>query len=133
MTGMKIILETPRLLLRELTPDDLGFVETMLADEETMRFYPQRYARADAEAWVKRQVDRYAREGHGLWLVVSKETGQPVGQVGLVNMLVEGEWMAETGYLVHRPFWRRGYASEAALAVRDHAFVALNKPFVLAQ
>ena len=133
MTRMKTILETPRLLLREITPHDLGFVETMLADEETMRFYPQRYTRADAEAWVKRQVDRYGREGHGLWLVVGKETKQPVGQVGLVNMLVEGEWMAETGYLVHRPYWRRGYASEAALAVRDHAFTVLNKPFVVAQ
>jgi RimJ/RimL family protein N-acetyltransferase len=130
---MKIILETPRLLLRELKPADLDFTETLLGDEQTMRFYPQRYTRADAEAWLKRQLDRYARDGHGLWLVVLKETRQPAGHVGLVNMLVEGETMPETGYLIHRPFWRRGFATEAALAVRDHAFAALNKPFVVAQ
>ena len=130
---MKIILDTPRLLLRELTSDDLAFTAMMLADEETMRFYPQKYARADAEVWLQRQMDRYARDGHGLWLVVAKETNQPVGQVGLVNMAVEGETMAETGYLIHRPFWRQGYASEAARAVRDHAFTVLNKPFVVAQ
>jgi RimJ/RimL family protein N-acetyltransferase len=116
-----------------LTPDDLGFTEAMLADEETMRFYPQRYRRADAEAWLPRQMDRYARDGHGLWLVVRKETLQPIGHVGLVNMLVEGEIIPETGYLIHRPFWRQGFASEAALAVRDYAFGTLNKPFVIAQ
>jgi RimJ/RimL family protein N-acetyltransferase len=131
---MKIVLETARLLLRELTPDDLDFTEAMLADEETMRFYPQRYSRADAEAWVRRQIDRYARDGHGLWLVLRKETTmRPVGHVGLVNMLVEGEILPETGYLIHRPFWRHGFASEAALAVRDYAFGALGKPFVIAQ
>ena len=48
-------------------------------------------------------------------------------------MLVEGEQMPETGYLIHRPFWRRGYASEAAIAVRDYAFAVLNNPFVVAQ
>ena len=130
---MRTILETPRLLLREMTHADLGFVEAMLADEETMRFYPQRYGHADAVAWVQRQIDRYARDGHGGWLALLKETNQPVGQVGLINMLVEGEWLAETGYIIHRPHWRQGLATEAALAVRDYAFSTLNKPFVVAQ
>lgn len=130
---MKLVVETPRLQLREMTRDDLPFVQTMVGDDETMRFYPQRYSPTDAEAWLNRQIDRYARDGHGLWLVVEKQTGEPVGQVGLVRMVVEGEVVAETGYLIHRPFWRRGYAAEAALAVRDYAFTTLDKPFVVAQ
>jgi RimJ/RimL family protein N-acetyltransferase len=127
---MKTVLETPRLALREMTPADLDFVASMLGDEEVMRFYPQRYERHDAQAWLDRQLARYARDGHGLWLVLARDTGEPVGQVGLLNQLVEGVVLPEVGYLVHRPFWRRGYASEAARAVRDHAF-ALGKPFVV--
>ena len=37
----------------------------------------------------------------------------------------------EVGYLIHRPWWRRGYASEAAAAVLDHAFDTLGKPRVV--
>ena len=91
---MKTILETPRLVLREMTRADLDFLEALLADEEVMRFYPQRYLRSDAEAWLQRQLDRYARDGYGGWLAVLKETNAPVGQVGLVRMLVEGDWDA---------------------------------------
>jgi RimJ/RimL family protein N-acetyltransferase len=130
---MKIILETPRLVLREMTPADLDFIATMLVDEEVMRFYPQRYARSDAEAWLERSLTRYARDGHSFWLVLSRETGEPVGQVGLITQLVEGEYLQEIGYLIHRPFWRRGYAFEAARGVREHAFTRLDLPFVIAQ
>jgi RimJ/RimL family protein N-acetyltransferase len=130
---MKIILETPRLILRELEWGDLDFLASLLADEEVMRFYPQRYSRADAEAWLQRQRDRYERDGHGGWLVVAKATNEPVGQVGLVRQLVEGVPMPEVGYLIHRPFWRRGFATEAARAVRDQALAQRGEPFVVAQ
>jgi RimJ/RimL family protein N-acetyltransferase len=119
---MKIVLQTQRLVLREMALDDLDFIAELLGDREVMRFYPQHYGRADAEAWVRRTLDRYARYGHALWLVLERATGQPVGQVGLIRQLVEGVDEDEVGYLIHRPFWRRGYASEAACAVRDRAF-----------
>jgi RimJ/RimL family protein N-acetyltransferase len=120
LTG--VVLETPRLALRELTADDLDFVAAMLDDAEVMRFYPQRYDRAGAQVWIERQIERYRREGHGLWLAVVRDTGAPVGQVGLHNQEVDGVLWPEIGYLLHRPFWGRGFATEAACAVRDHAF-----------
>jgi RimJ/RimL family protein N-acetyltransferase len=130
---MTFILETPRLLLRQMTPGDLDFVAALVGDAETMRFYPQSYTRVDAEAWIQRNLDRYARDGHGNWLVLAKDTQQPVGQVGLVRYVIEGVPMPEIGYIIHRPFWRRGYAAEAALAVRDHAFAVRGEPFVVSQ
>ena len=117
-----MILQTARLALREMTPDDLDFVASMLADPEVMRFYPSTYDRAGAAGWLERQRSRYAREGHALWLVTETASGLPVGQVGLVLQTVGGAAVPEIGYLIHRPYWRQGFASEAALGVRAHAF-----------
>jgi len=128
---MVAILETPRLALREMTIADLDFVAAMLGDPEVMRFYPRRLARDEAEGWIRRQVHRYRRDGHGLWLVLDRETGEPRGQVGLVNQEVDGVAEPEVGYLIHRPFWRQGLAAEAASATRDHAFGVLGRPRVV--
>jgi RimJ/RimL family protein N-acetyltransferase len=129
--SMKQILETSRLVLREMTLDDLDFVAAMLAHPEVMRYYPKCYSRAEAEGWIVRQIGRYNSHGHGLWLVSDKTTGEPVGQVGLSPQVVDGVEEPEIGYLIHHPFWRRGLASEAAAGVRDHAFNVLGKDYVI--
>jgi RimJ/RimL family protein N-acetyltransferase len=128
---MKIIVETPRLVLREMTLGDVDFMESLLTDREIMRFYAQDFTRSDAEAWVRRQLERYTTDGHGGYLAVERDTLAPVGQVGLARQLVEGNYEPEVGYILHRRFWRRGYATEAARAVRDHAFGVLGKPHVV--
>ena len=129
---MKTILETPRLVLREMTLDDLDFVAAMLAHPEVMRFYPKRYSRAEAEVWLNRQLTRYARHGHGLWLVVEKAGGEPVGQIGLLIQNIGGVDEKEVGYLLHRPYWGRGLATEAAAACCDYAFTRFDRARVFA-
>ena len=128
---MEPILETSRLALREMSLGDLDFVAAMLAHPEVMRFYPQLYSREEARAWIERQLGRYARNGHGLWRVEDRATGEPVGQVGLVMQLIDGVEEPEIGYLIHRPFWRQGLATEAALGVRAWAFDTLGHERVI--
>lgn len=122
----RVVLETERLQLRELTPGDLAFVAEMIGDAETMRFYPHRFTPLEARRWLQRQFDRYARDGHGLWLVVEKETGLRVGQVGLAIQDVDKVKEPEIGWLIHRRNWRRGFAAEAGSGVRDFAFGSLG-------
>lgn len=119
---MDAVLETERLLLRELEPTDLDFVAEMLADPEVMRYYPKTHTRSEAKEWLDRQLSRYARDGHGLWLAQQRESLAPVGQVGLMLQRVEGAPQFEIGYLLHRRYWGIGYATEAGLGVRRHAF-----------
>lgn len=126
------ILKTARLILREMSLDDLDFVAAMLADPEVMRYYPKCYSREEAETWIERQIRRYARHGHGLWLAIEKATGQPVGQVGLLIQQVRGAMEKEVAYLIHRPHWRRGFATEAGLAARDYTFNVLGRQSVFA-
>ena len=128
---MPAVLETERLALRELLPSDLDFVAAMLGDPETMRFYPRAYTREQSAEWIDRQRRRYAADGHGLWLVTLRENGEPVGQVGLVRQHVDGAFEDEVGYLIARRHWRHGFAAEAALATRDHAFQGLGRRRVI--
>jgi [ribosomal protein S5]-alanine N-acetyltransferase len=124
---MRIILETSRLVLRELTLDDLDFVAEMLAHPEVMFFWPKPYTRDEAEAWIRRHQESYERYGYGYWLALDKVSGQPIGQAGLLAQQVDGVTETGIGYIIHRPFWRRSYATEAALACRDYAFGKLGK------
>ncbi|MFN8572419.1 MAG: GNAT family N-acetyltransferase [Gemmatimonadaceae bacterium] len=119
---MPFELITPRLVLQEMTLDDLDFVAAMLGDVEVMRHYPKVLSREDSAVWIQRQLDRYVRDGTGLWIVRQRGSLVPVGQVGLLQQDVDGEWHPEIGYLLHRPFWHLGLAREAAEAVRDYAF-----------
>lgn len=120
------LIETPRLALREMSMADIGFVSTMLADPEGMRYYPAPLSRSEAEGWIERQQRRYREDGHGLWLDECRRSRQPVGQVGLALQDVDGVREHEIAYLIHRPFWRQGFATEAASATRDHAFGCLR-------
>jgi RimJ/RimL family protein N-acetyltransferase len=52
-------------------------------------------------------------------------------QVCLLVQDVEESLHPEIGYLIHRPLWRRGYATEAALATREFAFGFMQLPYVL--
>lgn len=105
---------------------DLAFLANMLADPAVMRYYPKPLSRDEAAAWIGRQRERYARDGHGLWLVLRRDREAPVGQAGLVTQEIDGETLPEIGYMIGRPFWRRGYASEAALAIRSTAFATFG-------
>jgi RimJ/RimL family protein N-acetyltransferase len=124
---MRVILETPRLRLRELEPGDLDFIAELLAHPEVMHFWPKPYTRDEAEGWIHKSQERYAADGYGYWLALDKATARPIGQAGLLRQDVEGVIETGIGYIIHRPFWRQGYATEAAAHCRDYAFGKLGK------
>jgi RimJ/RimL family protein N-acetyltransferase len=129
---MKTVLETPRLVLRELSSRDLDFIAALLAHPEVMRYWPHCYNRAAAADWISRQEKRYADHGVAYWLALDKESGEPVGQAGLLVQSLDGSEELGLGYIMHRPFWRMGFATEAATGCLDYAFKTLDKTRVVA-
>jgi len=128
---VKRVIETPRLVMGELQPSDLDVVLAMLSHPEVMRFFPAAFSRAQAAGWIERQRERYSLDGLGYWMLCDRATGDPVGQAGVIRTRVEGVDEPALGYIVHRPFWRRGYATEAAAACRDYVFDTLERPRVI--
>jgi ribosomal-protein-alanine N-acetyltransferase len=129
---MTEVLRTNRLILREMSGDDLDFVAEMLANPEVMKYWPKCYSRQESADWIKRQQDRYARDGVGYWLALNKDSHQPIGQAGLLALQVDGSPELGLGYIIHRPFWRMGYATDAAKASRDYGFEKLRKKRIIA-
>ena len=75
------------------------------------------------EDWISWNRCNYEEHGFGLW-VVETHAGDFVGDCGLTMQEVEGEWFVEAGWHVRADLRRRGYATEAAVAVRETARAA---------
>lgn len=127
-TCPKRILETERLVLREMEPDDYDALYAVLADSENMKHYPYAFDEARVRDWIARNRKRYIEDGFGLWAVCLKETGEIIGDCGLTMQNIDGEMLPEIGYHIRADRQRKGYAKEAAAAVRDWAFSNTDYP-----
>ena len=122
---MTVILETPRLVLREFVPDDATLLALVLSDPETMRFYPAPFDHAGVMEWIARNQRRYLNDGVGLWAMVQKSTGELIGDCGITRQEVDGERLYEIGYHLRRDQWGQGFATEAAQACKAWGFANL--------
>ena len=125
---MKKILETERLFLREMTMDDFDALYAVLSDAEIMQHYPYTFDEERVRSWIERNMDRYKNDGFGLWAVCLKDTGEMIGDCGLTLQNIDGTMLPEIGYHIRKDQQRKGYAKEAAAAVRDWAFQNTEYP-----
>lgn len=121
-----MVLETQRLILREMTQADFPYLCKILQDEDVMYAYEGAFSNDEAQRWLDRQIERYKEFGFGLWAVVLKETGIMIGQCGLSMQDFNSDKVLEVGYLFQKKYWHHGYASEAAIACKEYAFDKLN-------
>lgn len=121
-----IVCETERLLLRRWTSDDLDRLFSILSDPITMQFWPAPLTIDAARAWIERALHNYASLGFGRFAVVLKESSAVIGDCGLMHTEVAGQPEYDLGYIIHHPYWRQGYATEAAMACSDYAFSTLG-------
>jgi len=122
-----MVIETKRLFLREMTEDDFDALYKELADSDIMQHYPYIFDETRVRNWIMRNIERYRVFGFGLWAVCLKETGEVIGDCGLTMQLIRDQIKPEIGYHIRGDQQRKGYAKEAAIAVRDWTFN--NTPF----
>jgi RimJ/RimL family protein N-acetyltransferase len=123
------MIETDRLLLRPMREDDVEALLGVFGDPRVMAaFESQPFDLPRMERWVRRNLEHQEKYGYGLFTVILRETGQPIGDCGYEWMEFEGLDVVELGYDLRSDHWGRGLATEAALAARDYALDTLGLP-----
>ena len=122
------IIETNRLILRELTLDDLDALFALYRDPDIRKYFPDgtRTVEETKEEleWILDEY--YGQYGFGLWATIFKETGAFIGRCGLIPWTIDEQQEVEVAYLLDKAYWGRGLATEAAQAIVQYAFEQLQ-------
>jgi ribosomal-protein-alanine N-acetyltransferase len=118
-----IILNTQRLWLRHLEPDDLEPLYALYRDPEIRKFYPDgTRTREEIKAELEWFLHGHPRHPQlGLWATVERTTGEFLGRCGLLPWHIQGRDEVELAFMIKKERWREGLASEAALGIIRHA------------
>jgi ribosomal-protein-alanine N-acetyltransferase len=142
----RIVLETDRSTLRELTLEDLQALSRLYADPDVRRFFPEGTLTLDETReeleWI---IDVYYRRyGYGLWGTFERSSGELIGRCGLLPWKVvssspnlaltepdedpsdEDRYEVEIAYLLAKDRWGLGLATEATRAIVDLSFETLD-------
>lgn len=120
--AMDAVLETPRLILRSFTLDDVDAMYQLMTVPQVIRYVGNKPAQSkqDVLDYLQQHPLRdYQVYGYGRFACVWKETGQVIGFSGIKYLEEISE--TELGYRFLPQFWRKGLATEAGQAVIEFA------------
>lgn len=134
------MIETERLLLRKPKLSDAKALQQAYGDPEVMEFIGRGETRdlEQTREWVKRAQARWKADGFGALVIERREDGKVLGrsgflvwnsetwQTGTLAEFGDDVGVVEVGWILAKEHWGQGYATEAALASRDHAFRELK-------
>ncbi|MBW4829048.1 MAG: GNAT family N-acetyltransferase [Clostridiaceae bacterium] len=124
------IVETKRLILRPFNFNDRNEVQRLAGDESIAEMtlnIPYPYKDGMAEEWIKTHEKVY-KEGKGLNLAIAHKIGKYL--IGAIGISIKKEYdSGELGYWIGKPYWNKGYCTEAAQAMLDYGFkeIGLNR------
>ncbi|MEY2565298.1 MAG: hypothetical protein QOH88_3491 [Verrucomicrobiota bacterium] len=125
------ILETARLNLRPFSEDDREELAVLMANKDFMRFSLGALSREQTEAFLEKVRGR-DREGLPTqFALILRSNQRLIGFCGFFPQTVDDEEQLEVAYRLDPSYWGQGLATEAARAVRDHAFDDLQLSHVI--
>ena len=105
---------------------DLGPLHEVYGDREVMRYAGLHSESVEAsEERLRRLIDHQEKHGFSLWAVTDRGTGSVMGDCGLILYAFRGPDV-ELAFRLGKPYWGKGYATEAAAAWVAHGFVELG-------
>lgn len=126
-----------RLDFRKNTLDDIDDWTEFFVDNPNLPFLglkEEEDKQDQSRIWIERQLTRYTETGVGHLALIDRELGEMIGQAGLLKKELEelgGKTVFEIGYSIKPRFWRKGYATEAALHLKEFALQNRVAPHVI--
>ena len=117
-----MILATERLILRPFLREDVDLLAELMKNRDFMRFSLGPYTHERTEALLEKILSWNKLGLPSQFAVILRENSQLIGYCGFFHQVVDEKSEIEIGYRLHPEYWNRGLATEAAKAVRDHAF-----------
>jgi RimJ/RimL family protein N-acetyltransferase len=112
-----------------MTGADFDSLTAIFGDPRVMAaFDTAPFNREQMNQWLARNLAHQNEHGFGLFSVILKSESLLIGDCGLEIMQIDGVASTELGYDFRSDYWNRGFATEAASAVRDFAFGTLHIP-----
>ena len=127
------ILETERLILRELTPDDIDALHAITSDPQVVRYVGDGtpLPRELADKWIAVSQNNYRTKGYGASAVMLKASGAFIGYAGIIHA-PEHDHQPELIYGFTPAYWGQGFATELARALIDYTFREFLLPYIIA-
>lgn len=121
-------LQTVRLFLRNWKDEDLAPFAALNADPVVMEFFANKLSRDQSDHTARVFASQIRDRGWGLWAVEEIASGRFIGFVGLSipNWPAPFAPCVEVGWRLAKPFWGKGYATEAGRASLDYGFEQLG-------
>ncbi len=117
------VIETPRLILRQIQPEDAEALFATFSDEDVMEFYgdlPHKSVE-DSRELIRMQHEWYARRQGIRWGITRRGDDTVIGSCGFFHF-DEGFLRAEAGYELNKAHWRQGIMTEAFSAILTYGF-----------
>ncbi|WP_312076376.1 GNAT family N-acetyltransferase [Chryseobacterium sp.] len=134
----KIFIETERLILREIIPQDAEAFFAMDSNPEVVKYVGIKPLTdiSQSVAMIESIRNQYTENKIGRWAVILKETGKLIGWSGLklIKEINNHQNIHDLGYRFTPEYWGKGYATETSVAVLNYGFneMKLNSIFAYA-
>lgn len=109
----EILASGPHRILRRLVDDDLPFVTKLLGNAGAVAHFQAPLSAEEATHWLARHRE-YQQRYRGIWLIIEKETRNPVGLAGVIDMTVEDKRMPVVQCVIDPANRRKGHGIDAA-------------------
>ena len=122
---MPIIIETPRLIMKQFCKADAKYLFELNSDPDVTKYVGESAYNSMEEVYeLIRNYDQYERYGVGRLNMFDKQSSEYIGWCGLKYL--EKEQYVDLGYRLLKRHWGNGYATEAATASLEYGFDVLN-------
>jgi len=122
----EIIIETERLYLRKFNIEDVKWLANIYADIEVMRYIAAGAVIHEnlVKKGIERRISNYSEWKYPEGVILNKSDFKPIGHCGFG--LLQDKSDIEIAYLIDKPYWGKGYATEIASAMLNYGFDKIN-------